>query len=237
MIKKILFSDLNDILNIYSNLKNTFELAGIIDKKNFSHASLKTYSVLIICDNSDIELIKNFDILRKFQKIYFFTKNLYNPLEWQEWCSLSKLSTDLKFDLVINFFSPRKIQNYNLLFFILNDFARGIFIFLDRNSFYDIKKMLIELDLKILNSAIQRFQSSFNLESLFDDLKIFKNCIITSEEIVLEDQNLQEFLTNKENKWFFLDEHFKNLDHLFNINEKLDINVILDIVIYKKNIS
>ena len=233
-MKKILFSELNSILDVYLNSKNTFELSKIIDKENISDISSKTDNALIICDDLDIELVKNFDVLQKFQKIYFFTVNLYNPVEWQEWCNQNNISVDLKFDLVINFFSPKKIQNYNLLFFILDKCARGIFIFLDRNSFYNIKKLLINNDLKISNSVIQRFQSPSNLENISDELKIFKNFIITSEEIVLEYKNLQDFLTNQENKWFFTDEHFKNLDNLSDIEENCDINVILNIVIFKK---
>ena len=70
-MKKILFPELNSILDVYFNSKNTFELAEIIDKENISDIPSKTDNALIICDDLDIELVKNFGVLQKFQKIYF----------------------------------------------------------------------------------------------------------------------------------------------------------------------
>ncbi len=191
-------------------------------------------NVFVICDEEDVNRIKKLDVIIRYDKVFFFTEEIYNPVDYQKWCDQSDIDIDFKFDLVVNFLSPEKIKNYNLLYFILSNQSKGILIFLDRNSFYSLKKILIDCDLKNRSVAIQRFKSTVSLESISEELKIFKNFVFLSEEIVLECDDMKNFLKNKDNRWFFTEEHFKNLDSAFDLEGSFDIEMIFNIVIFKK---
>jgi hypothetical protein len=230
-MKKWILPEISEILLTYFNSQSNFELSNILDNKIY-HNEKKMFdgNFLFICDQEDLEIISDLEICKNSKKIFFLNHDLYDPHDLQNFFKKNNLNDDVKFDQIIVFFSTEKIRNFYLLKFLLSQNGKCIFVECNKNIFQDIKKNIMESDLKHHGYAIQRFRNIKNFVEL-ETHSLFKHVVITSNEFDIQIPSINWLLNDKNNSWIFVSDH--NIYKLFCGENEIEIKFLINVVIIK----